>query len=245
MKINEIAHNAKIALVTGASGEIGRSICTCLQANNFHVIAIDVQKNVFLSDKQLTFFECDICNVSELEHIRKQLNHLDCIINCAAINPSPTSLGNMTFAQIQNIIDINLKGTITVTKVFCQLLKQNGSIVNFSSILADRATINCSIYSATKGAIKTFTKHLAKELAPRIRVNCVSPGAIASPMLNEYCKKDANTPQSEELEKIEKAIPLKRLGSASDVANAVLFLVDANNSWITGIDLVVDGGDSL
>lgn len=244
-KINQVDHNTKIALVTGASGEIGSAICSHLQSNTYHVVALDVQKIPLTADENITFFECDIRNIRELERIRDQLHHLDSIVNCAAINPRPTSLEHMTFDQIQEIIDVNLRGTIVTTKIFCPLIRPNGSIVNFSSLLANRATINCSIYSATKGAIETFTKHLAKELAPRVRVNCVSPGAIASPMLNEYCKKDANTSQSDELERIEKAIPMKRLGNANDVASAVLFLTDPSNSWITGTNMIVDGGDSL
>jgi pteridine reductase len=129
-----------------------------------------------------------------------------------------------------------LKGPLFISRGLSDLLKETqGSIINITDINIDKGMPNFSIYSAAKGGLQAITKVLAKELAPRVKVNAVAPGAILEPPGKSWTE--------EELNNILSKIPLNRIGTEGDIANAVKFLVDSR--YITGQTIKVDGGRSL
>ena len=139
--------------------------------------------------------------------------------------------------DFDKVISINLKGTFNLTKLVTPYMmkKREGRIVNISSVVGVMGNAGQSNYAASKAGIIGFTKSVAKELATRnILANCVAPGFIATDMtsvLNEKVK-----------ENISAQIPLKRMGTAEEIANAVYFLGGEDNTYITGQTLNIDGG---
>jgi NAD(P)-dependent dehydrogenase (short-subunit alcohol dehydrogenase family) len=136
---------------------------------------------------------------------------------------------------------VNVYGAMNVTRLLTRrqnISPQGGSIIFISSIMGVAGENGKSLYSMTKGALIAGTRSLAIELAPRkIRVNCISPGVVETPMSNSAIYSQ----HAESLDKIRNLHPLG-LGSPTDVANACTFLLSDASKWITGINLIIDGG---
>jgi 3-oxoacyl-[acyl-carrier protein] reductase len=135
------------------------------------------------------------------------------------------------------VVDLNLKGTIYVTRAASRVMltRRSGSIVNISSVVGLSGYRGLSVYGATKAALDGFTRALARELGSRgITVNSVAPGYLRTEMSHGL--------DEAQLEQISRRTPLGRLGEPRDVARTVLFLVDPENTYITGQVIVVDGG---
>ena len=166
----------------------------------------------------------------------EKFGKIDTLVNNAGITRD-NLLMRMKEEDFDKVISINLKGTFNLTKLVTTYMmkKREGRIVNISSVVGVLGNAGQSNYAASKAGIIGFTKSVAKELATRnILANCVAPGFIATDMtsvLNEKVK-----------ENISAQIPLKRMGTAEEIANAVYFLGGEENTYITGQTLNIDGG---
>ena len=166
----------------------------------------------------------------------KKFGHIDVLVNNAGITKD-TLLMRMKEEDFDKVINVNLKGTYNVTKnVIPYMMKQKyGKIINISSVVGVSGNAGQANYAASKAGIIGFTKSVAKELASRnILANCVAPGFIKTDMtdvLSDSVKESINS-----------QIPLKKMGTAEEVANAVYFLGNEENTYITGQVLNVDGG---
>ncbi len=166
----------------------------------------------------------------------KKFGHIDVLVNNAGITKD-TLLMRMKEEDFDKVINVNLKGTYNVTKnVIPYMMKQKyGKIINISSVVGVSGNAGQANYAASKAGIIGFTKSVAKELASRnILANCVAPGFIKTDMtdiLSDSVKESINS-----------QIPLKKMGTAKEVANAVYFLGNEENTYITGQVLNVDGG---
>ena len=166
----------------------------------------------------------------------KKFGHIDVLVNNAGITKD-TLLMRMKEEDFDKVINVNLKGTYNVTKnVIPYMMKQKyGKIINISSVVGVSGNAGQVNYAASKAGIIGFTKSVAKELASRnILANCVAPGFIKTDMtdiLSDSVKESINS-----------QIPLKKMGTAKEVANAVYFLGNEENTYITGQVLNVDGG---
>lgn len=166
----------------------------------------------------------------------ENLGRIDILVNNAGITKDGL-LMRMSKEDFESVIDINLVGTFNVTRnVIPFMVKQkSGKIINISSVVGVSGNAGQTNYSASKAGIIGFTKSLAKEVASRnILVNSVAPGFIATDMtavLSEQVKENINT-----------QIPLKRMGTAQDIAKVVNFLASENSNYITGQVINVDGG---
>ena len=160
------------------------------------------------------------------------------LFNNAGIMPKSEEIENISFDDWQKTLDINLTGLFLVTKYLKQyLLKEKGVIINNASIagLQHYASGRSYAYSASKAAVIQFSHQIAKNYAPEgIRVNCIAPGIIDTPILGDRDRK-----------LYAQRVPLKRLGTPDDVAKAVLFLASDSASYLTGTVLPIDGGVSL
>lgn len=240
--------NGKVVIITGASRGIGKAI-----ALKFAEYGASIVLNYSKDDKaaQSTLEEVqsrgvhailvkgDISNVSECKVIIDKTiatyGKIDFLINNAAIS----KLGLFMDAdddEINNILDINIKGALNLSKIAMEyLINSKGAIVNISSIWGTVGASCEVLYSTTKGAINLFTKALAKEMAlSGVRVNAVSPGVIDTDM-NKWMS-------DEDRVELEGEIPLNRFGKTEEVANVVLFLCSEESSYMTGQILTVDGG---
>jgi len=236
----------QVALVTGGSRGIGRAVCQALDAEGARLI-VHYHRNrtaaeevrTMLLHPQTFLVQADLGSTDSICRMVESLdnNSLDVLVNNAGVWKS-TPLGSTSEALLNELLDINLRGTFWLTQVALPKLRDGARIVNISST-AGRVGIagGRSLYGATKAAVDSLTKSWALELAPRkIRVNAVAPGYVETDMTA------AHLGNPETRQRALSRHPLGRLGTAEDVARAVAFLCKEDASFVTGQSLNVSGG---
>ena len=236
----------KTALITGGAARIGAQIAKTLHNNDFNIIihcnqSIDNAQLLcdelnLLKEKSATVVVGNLNNIDSISKIVESVKSIDLLVNNASVF-YPLSVDESDSENWDNILDVNLKAPFFLSKGLSQKLKSSeGSIINIIDIHADRPLKKHSVYNISKAGLKMLTLTLAKELAPSIRVNGVSPGSILWPQ------------EGAEISELDKSImleriALKRQGSPQDIADTVLFL--ANSNYLTGQIINVDGGRTL
>jgi len=240
---------SKVAFITGATRGIGRAIALEL-ANEGYNIALNYRtENEALETlkKEISELgvECypvqgDVSKAEDSERMTKEIiehfEQIDVLVNNAGITKDNLIL-RMKEEEFTDVINVNLVGTFNITKNVIKYMtkKRYGKIINISSVVGISGNAGQSNYAASKAGIIGFTKSIAKELASRnITANAVAPGFIQTDMTNVL--------KDEVKEAIEGTIPLKRLGTAEDVAKVVKFLASDDSNYITGQVINVDGG---
>ena len=233
----------KIILITGTNAGIGKSIVKTLEKEKCIIIATSRKKNNNKNRKNIYYHNLDVTKEDQwkeiMHHIKKQFGKLDVLINNAGVRISG-DVENTSLKLWNDIINVNLTSMFIGCKYALPLLKKskNASIVNLASITSIRGVKNMIAYSASKGAIVSFTASLALDLAKNgIRVNAVAPGPIQTKNFNE----STNFPEDQPLEKLMR-VPLGRMGDPDDIGHAVVFMASPAASWITGQCLYVTGG---
>lgn len=240
---------SKVALVTGASRGIGREIALELARSGISVAinyysSEEKAKELLLEIKNLSInaqiYKADVSNeyqVSEMVHkVQSELGEIDIAVNNAGISQIGL-FTDMTSSERDRMIGVNLIGAMNVSKAVLPSMihYKRGSIINISSMWGEVGASCEVVYSAAKAGLIGFTKALAKEVGPSgIRVNCVSPGVIDTEMNAELSEADMN--------ELINDIPLRRIGTPTDIAKAVKFLVSEKSSYINGQVLSVNGG---
>ena len=239
----------QVVLVTGGSRGIGKAIALKYAENGYDIVINYVSEktdvNALKNEFEKYGVEClivkaDVSKAEEVENLTKQaiekFGKIDVLVNNAGITRD-TLLMRMKEEDFDKVIEINLKGTFLVTKAVTPYMmkKRNGRIINLSSVVGITGNAGQSNYSASKAGIIGFTKSVAKELASRnIRANAVAPGFIDTDMtsiLSDDVKANINA-----------QIPMKRMGTAREIANVVYFLGNEESSYITGQVINIDGG---
>jgi len=245
----------RVALVSGGAQGIGRAIAKRLQAEGVQILLLDCDRETGeataaeltsgLPSVPVKFAAADLLQpeqiVRAVETARRDHGHIDILVNNAGIEMEK-SFADHTLADWDRILGINLRGAFLLTQAAFPLFPaRGGAILNISSIHATHAFPGSIAYACSKAAMIALTRNLALELAPfRIRVNSICPGYIDTRLWDEYLK---NSNNAEALAEQTTALhPLGRRGVPSDVAEAALFLLSDNASFITGSDLLVDGG---
>nr|WP_297706300.1 3-oxoacyl-[acyl-carrier-protein] reductase [uncultured Butyrivibrio sp.] len=239
----------KTAVITGGTRGIGKAIAYKLAENgaNMAIIATTASQKAILTIEELEklgsrvrLYICDVKNadqvVSVSEEIIADFGKIDILVNNAGITRD-NILPSLSAMEIDDVIDVNLKGTIFVTKSFIrQFVRQrSGSIINISSVVGLMGNKGQTNYAASKAGIIGFTKAVAREYGKKnIRCNAVAPGFISTDMTDKL--------SDEQADEIKKQIPMGTLGRPQDVAELVLFLASDCASYITGEVIKVDGG---
>ena len=240
----------KVALITGGSRGIGEKIAEKFATEGYNLV-INYVSNIENVEElearikgnaniEILFVQADVTSFESCENMInkaiEKFGHIDVVVNNAGITKDGL-LMRMKEEDFDKVINVNLKGTYNVTKnAIPHMMKQKyGRIVNISSVVGVSGNAGQANYAASKAGIIGFTKSVAKELASRnILANCVAPGFIKTDMtdvLSDSVKESINA-----------QIPLKKMGTAEEVAKAVYFLGNEKNTYITGQVLNVDGG---
>jgi len=238
----------KVSVVTGAAKGIGREIALRFAQEGADVAAWDVETDEMESLKteiegkgrRFLGLQVDVSDFdtvkTAVENVLDGFSRIDILINNAGITRDNLII-RMSEADWDSVIDVNLKGVFNCTKAISRvMLKQkSGRIINISSVIGIFGNAGQSNYAASKGGIISFTKSIAKELASRgITVNAIAPGFIDTGMTGLL--------GDEVREKYLQSVPLRRMGTGKDVAEAALFLASDQASYITGETIRVDGG---
>lgn len=238
----------KVAIVTGASRGIGRDIAIELAKNGANVV-INYSKDEEGADKTLNLikeFAGYAIKVKEnvksfegakniIDKTIESFGSIDIIVNNAGISKIGLFMDS-TKEDIDNILDVNLKGAMYITKHgLPHMLNKGGNIINISSMWGEVGASCEVLYSSSKGGLNLFTKALAKEMAPsNIRVNAIAPGVIDTEM-NSFLDDD-------ERRELEEEIPMGRFGKTSEIAKCVVFLCTDDSPYLTGQIIRIDGG---
>jgi len=236
----------KTALITGGAARIGAQIARTLHENNFKIIIHcnqSLEKAQLLSDELNSVIKDssgvisgNLNNIESISSIVNSIDSLDLLVNNASVF-YPKSVDNSEIDDWNDVINVNLRAPFFLSKGLSKKLSiGSGSIINIIDIHADRPLKNHAVYNISKAGLKMMTQTLAKELAPNIRVNGVSPGSILWP------EASAEISEAEKKLMLER-IALNRQGSPQDIADTVLFL--ANSDYITGQIINIDGGRTL
>jgi NAD(P)-dependent dehydrogenase (short-subunit alcohol dehydrogenase family) len=238
----------KITVITGGASGIGLATTKRFVSEGAYVFIIDRHKkelDLALSEigRNVTGIDGDISNLSDLDKlyniVKDQKGHIDILFANAGIIQF-ARLGKITEEHFDKLFSINVKGLLFTVQKALPIFRDGGSIILNASIGASKGGEELSVYHATKTAIRSFARSWTLDLRNRkIRVNAVSPGSIDTPIF----KPVLNQQQIEEFWKNAlKAIPMGRMGSPDEIAKAVSFLASDDSSYITGIELFVDGG---
>jgi len=242
----------KVALVTGGSRGIGRAISEAFAMEGARV-AINFNRNkegslaamesIQSRNGQAIIVQAD---VSAEESVRGMIDQvisayggIDILVNNAGVN-SPTQFMQLSPSEFRRILEVNVLGLFYVSQAVARLMiarGKGGSILNVSSLVAQRPFVNMAHYNASKGAVSTLTQSMALELGPyNIRVNEICPASVETD-INRAALQDPKN-RKRRLE----TIPLGRIGQPQDLAGAAVFLCSDDASWVTGASLVTDGG---
>jgi NAD(P)-dependent dehydrogenase (short-subunit alcohol dehydrogenase family) len=241
--------NGKLAVVTGGNSGIGLATAKRFVSEGAYVfITSRRQKELDTAVKEIgknvTAVQGDVSNLADLDRlftqIKKEKGKIDIVFaNAGVAKYAP--LGKITEELYDSIFDTNVKGLLFTVQKALPLLRDGGSIILNASIVASKGLASNSVYSATKAAVRSFARTWTTDLKDRrIRVNAVSPGPIDTPGLRELLASSEVGKQRKEM--ISVGVPLGRLGTPHEIANAVVFLASDDASYITGIELFVDGG---
>jgi NAD(P)-dependent dehydrogenase (short-subunit alcohol dehydrogenase family) len=237
----------KIALVTGAGGHIGRSICvrfakegaavTLLSRSieNVAETAADIESATGQRPEAIAVDLGSPTASAEVAQALGGLPRVDVLVNCAGIS-RPADLAETTDELWNEIMDVNVTGVLRITRVLAPVMPVGASIVNIGSTLGMVAFPRRLAYSTSKGALMQLTRALALELGPRgIRVNLVAPGLVDTPPLAASGARD----------RLAATLPLKRIPTMDEIAACALFLASDEASAVTGATLVADAGSTV
>jgi 3-oxoacyl-(acyl-carrier-protein) reductase len=238
----------KTALITGSGSGIGREIAILLAQKGADIVVNDVShaqaestaKDIRGLGRQALICPANVADKKAVDEmfsqIKSKFGKIDILVNNAGITRD-NLLSKMSDEEWDQVIDINVKGVFNCCRCASEMMAEasSGKIVNIASVTGQMGNIGQVNYSASKGAVISMTKTLAKELAPyRINVNAVSPGFIETPMTDAVPEKVKAY--------LVKQIPLGRVGTPLDIANAVAFLSSDLSEYITGQVLGCNGG---
>lgn len=224
--------SGKHVVVTGAASGLGAAIAQACLAEGARVTGIDCAA-ARLDHHRIA----DIGDEEQVERAFRGLGRIDALVNSAGVTRR-AKIDETLMADFDAVVRVNLRGTFLASKYAIPLLRAHGgAILHLASGVGLMGIRNRSAYSATKGAVIALTRNMALDYAAdRIRVNCLCPGFVKTPLLDGLLK------DAERTARLTAMHPLGRLGEPRDIANAAIFLLSDEAEWITGQAIAVDGG---
>src|ERR1700739_1026497 len=253
----------KVALVTGGASGIGAAVAELFAREGASVVVTDVDglrgaelvAGIKKVGHEAIFLEQDVTSearwVEVVAEVERRYSRLDILVSNAGLGISVPSITEMTLEDWRRQTTINLDGVFLSVKHCLPLMRKNGgdgSIIMMSSLAGLRGSAGLSAYSATKGGVRLFAKSIAMECAiagDGIRVNSVHPGIIDTPIWGKIPTEASGRGQNAPIDPEERAklvTPLGRAGQATEIASGVLYLASDASRYVTGTELVIDGG---
>jgi NAD(P)-dependent dehydrogenase (short-subunit alcohol dehydrogenase family) len=245
----------KVAVITGGSSGIGLATAQRFVSEEGAYVFItgrrqsqldQAVKQIGKNNNNVTGVQGDVSNLADLDRlyatVKEQKGHIDILFANAGIGEL-APLGAITEAHFDKTFSINVKGLLFTVQKALPLFQDGGggSIILTASVGGSKGNQALSVYGATKAAIRSFARTWTVELKPRkIRVNAISPGPIDTPIFNGLAQSEEQIEQFKT--SIVSTVPMGRMGSPDEVAKAVSFLASDDSSYVTGIELFVDGG---
>jgi NAD(P)-dependent dehydrogenase (short-subunit alcohol dehydrogenase family) len=236
----------KKVLITGSTQGIGKALATAFVKSGYEVIVhcskdIEKAERVRAEINAYKAVVCDLSNMSEVENLYQKTGAVDCLILNASVQCKEpwTEISNETFDKQ---FTVNVKSSLKLMQDYAPSMKEKGfgRIVTIGTVNQYRQHLELPVYSATKCAVMKLVEVIAKDLAPfGVTVNNVSPGAIETP------RNEAVLCDEQKRKAVEKNIPMGRFGRPEDCVGAVLMLCAEQGSYITGTDIIIDGGMRL
>lgn len=231
----------KIALVTGAAGGIGRATAERFAEEGAVVYAADIKASEPYDSDSITFVQLDVTDLSQWEKvvadIVAQHGRIDVLFNNAGIVKAYEPVTEIPLEDWNLVVDVNLNGVFYGCRTVVPVMVANGggSIINTSSIWGIAGAGGVAAYTASKAAVRSLSKNVALSyIKEGVRCNSLHPGLIDTPLIDAQ---DADVTAG-----VLAMVPLGRLGSPREIANGVLFLASDESSYMTGAELVLDGG---
>jgi NAD(P)-dependent dehydrogenase (short-subunit alcohol dehydrogenase family) len=239
----------KVAVITGGNSGMGLATAQRFAAEGAKVVITgrrqkELDAAVKLIGPNATGVQGDVSNLADLDRlyevVKQKYGHVDIVFANAGVGEF-APLGHITEAHYNKIFDINVKGLLFTVQKALPLLRDGGSIILNASIVSIKGIEAFSVYSATKAAVRSFARSWTNDLkARKIRVNAISPGPIDTPIFDTVAK------TKEEVDQVKAGfasqVPLGRMGESDEIAKAAVFLASDDSSFVTGIELFVDGG---
>lgn len=242
--------NNKVAIVTGGGQGIGKGIIQAFSHHGVHVVIAEQDAEAGQECQQwiegkggkATFIQCDVAQEASIrtmiDQVIQQLGRIDILVNNAGVSRFK-SLDEITIAEFDEVLNINLRGTFICSKLAAPYLKQHkGAILNVASTRAMMSEPGSEAYAASKGGILSLTHALAISLGPHVRVNAISPGWIEVRDWKKHTKRE----EVQHSEADRKQHPVGRVGTPEDIGRAAVFLCSGESTFITGQNIVIDGG---
>jgi NAD(P)-dependent dehydrogenase (short-subunit alcohol dehydrogenase family) len=240
----------KTALVTGASRGIGKAIAFALAAEGANVVVSSRrQESLDAVAAEITAAHPDVRVLAKAAHVGEpeqaracveaavaEFGSVDVLVNNAGTNPYFGPMVDIDVARAEKTVQVNQLSIVLWTQAVwrASMAQRGGTIVNMASVGGIATEIGIGYYNATKAAVIHLTRQFAAELGPGVRVNAIAPGLVRTQLARALWEGNE--------ERINKVLPLGRIGEPEDIARVALFLAGADSSWMTGQTLVVDGG---
>jgi NAD(P)-dependent dehydrogenase (short-subunit alcohol dehydrogenase family) len=235
--------NGKVAVITGGTEGIGFATAQLFVNEGAYVFITGRRQNeldeaVKAIGRNVTGVQGDVSKLADLDRlyevVAKVKGRIDIVLANAGVG-EPVPFGQVSEEHFDKLFNINVKGALFTVQKGLPLLKDGGSIIIIGSVAGSKGTPAFGVYGATKAAVRSFVRTWTSDLKDRrIRSNVLSPGPINTPLMNRQ--------PADMIARIKSTIPLGRMGEPEEVAKAALFLASDDSSFVTGIELFVDGG---
>jgi NAD(P)-dependent dehydrogenase (short-subunit alcohol dehydrogenase family) len=241
--------DGKVAVITGGNSGMGLATAERFVAEGAHVYITgrrqkELDEAVKRIGSNVTAVQGDVANLADLDKlydvVKRQHGRVDVVFANAGVGEF-APIGEITEQHFDNLFNVNVKGLVFTVQKALPLMPDGGAIILNASIASIKGFPAFSVYSATKAAVRSFARSWTNDLkARKIRVNTLSPGTIDTPILDGLGKTKEEADQAKA--GFASLIPLGRMGTADEIAKAVLFLASDDSSFVTGVELFVDGG---